>query len=154
MKPSNILIDINRRAYICDFGEALKLESRNPEEEVCVTGTIPFMAPELRIAMDENRNLRIRDLPSCDIFSLGTLILYCLTPQEFPRFTLFNTRRAILWRHLETMYRNEIVPDRYQEILRNMLSFNPEDRPDIIEIYRNFVGVIIFEVLSYIIFLM
>lgn len=75
IKPANILIDLSGRAYVADFGLALKEEDYGKEGGLC--GTPAYMSPEQ--ASGEGHRVDGRS----DIFSLG-VVLYELLAGRRP----------------------------------------------------------------------
>ncbi len=76
LKPSNILIDIQGKPYIADFGLAKSTTSSSDLTHTGqILGTPGYMAPEQ--AAGEYRHVG----PSADIYGLGGLLYFCLTAQ-------------------------------------------------------------------------
>jgi serine/threonine-protein kinase len=77
VKPGNILLDQEGRAYLCDFGLAYLLDEERPESHGQTTGTPIYMACEKLLGwldVDEAR---------CDVYSMG-VTLYEATTLERP----------------------------------------------------------------------
>ena len=76
LKPSNILIDLQGKPYIADFGLAKSTTSSSDLTHTGqILGTPGYMAPEQ--AAGEYRHVG----PSADIYGLGGLLYFCLTAQ-------------------------------------------------------------------------
>jgi serine/threonine protein kinase len=77
VKPGNILLDQDGRAYLCDFGLAHLVDEVRPEAHGQTTGTPIYMACEKLLGwldVDEAR---------CDVYSMG-VTLYEATTLERP----------------------------------------------------------------------
>lgn len=78
LKPGNILVDINDKAYIADFGLALhEAQQREREHRGELAGTLAYMAPE-----QVRRQNQLVD-GQADLWSFG-VILYRLLTDRFP----------------------------------------------------------------------
>lgn len=101
LKPSNVLIDVNDRPRITDFGLAKRLTAKS-ETELTLTGQVlgspNFMSPEQAEGAQAIG-------PATDIYSLGALLYHLLTRQ--PPFQA-ETLTTLLKQVLET----EPVPPR------------------------------------------
>lgn len=123
IKPSNILLfdyrDDEARlwAKLTDFGVAQMAGDPNPQKEQ-FTGTARFMSPE-----------QVRSEPAgppSDIYSLGLVLLQCLTGKRaFPGPTLESA--------LARLFRGPEIPEgigpQWTRILRAMTALAPQDRP-------------------------
>ncbi len=76
LKPGNILLDEEGRAYLADFGLAKNDEQDSLTRTGYLMGTPEYMAPELTTRLPT---------PSCDIYSMGILTFQMLTGE--PPFT-------------------------------------------------------------------
>ncbi|QQQ78837.1 serine/threonine protein kinase [Saccharothrix sp. 6-C] len=77
VKPSNVLLDGSDTAYLADFGLAHPLGSTRVTKTREVVGTAAYLAPE---------QVRGEEVgPPADVYSLGLLLLECLTGyREYP----------------------------------------------------------------------
>lgn len=78
IKPSNILIDDEeKQAYLADFGLALVAEVTRVTTSGVLVGTAGYLAPEQVRGSDVG--------PAADVYSLGLVLLECLTGRtEYP----------------------------------------------------------------------
>ncbi|MFZ3453221.1 protein kinase domain-containing protein [Arthrobacter sp. 7Tela_A1] len=128
IKPANILLfdyreDENRlRAKLTDFGVAQMAGSPDPQGAE-FTGTAGFMSPE-----------QVRSEPAgphSDVYSLGLVLLRCLTGNRaFPGMAVESA--------LARLFRGPEIPDdlgpEWVGILRVMTALKPEDRPSAHEV--------------------
>jgi serine/threonine protein kinase len=120
--PSNIMLvdygtaSSRRRARLTDFGIALD-GSSSDEDDGSVTGTAAFLSPE-QVA---NQALT----PATDIYSLGLVLLECFTRERtFPGSPVESAMARM--RRDPGMHG---VDERWQSLLREMTTRNPNDRP-------------------------
>ncbi|MBL4849996.1 MAG: protein kinase [Planctomycetes bacterium] len=74
VKPANVLVGADRRAYLTDFGLARDLESEsNLSRTGAIMGTPHYLNPEQ--AKGEHSQV----CPASDVFSLGAVLYHCLT---------------------------------------------------------------------------
>jgi eukaryotic-like serine/threonine-protein kinase len=89
VKPSNILIDRNLKAWIADFGLAKVDRADNLTRRGEVVGTLRYLAPE---------RFRGESQPACDIYGLGTTLYELLTLRPaFPQNDLQELQHAVLF---------------------------------------------------------
>jgi hypothetical protein len=122
LKPANLMLK-NGRLKICDFGIARDLSVESLTRDGVISGTPPYMAPELW-----------RDDPtaaSSDLYALGC-ILYAMVTGHPP----FRAGRieALMNHHLTTPPKSlrlgrEDVPASLDTLVLALLSKRPEDRP-------------------------
>lgn len=110
MKPSNIMIDKDRRVRLIDFGIARTLQ---PDRKVTMIGTQGYAAPEMYSGRPELRS---------DIYALGATLHHLLTrvdPQNERPFS-FDERpiRGV----------NPDVPEALASVVMRALSYDPEQR--------------------------
>jgi hypothetical protein len=119
VKPSNIMLGADGRALLGDFGIARLLDSTAFTIDGTTLGTIAYMAPEQL----ENHQVG----PPADIWSLGIVLLECLTG-----FRVYEgTSSEIIARRLAgpvPMPRDLPVP--WKLLLSGMLDHRPEQRLD------------------------
>lgn len=112
IKPSNILLDLEGKSKLVDFGIAKIRESPDLTKEGYVIGSAPYMSPEqARGAKVDGRS---------DIFSLGVVVYEAFTGQR--AFYAANKRDMILDRQM--LYK---LPKKAQPI--PMRRINPEIPP-------------------------
>jgi eukaryotic-like serine/threonine-protein kinase len=89
VKPSNILIDRNLKAWIADFGLAKVDRADNLTRRGEVVGTLRYLAPE---------RFRGESQPACDIYGLGATLYELLTLRPaFPQDDLQELQHAVLF---------------------------------------------------------
>ncbi len=126
LKPSNILLDADGRAVITDFGLAKILAS---DAELTATheqlGTVAYMSPE-QVEGLQNVN------EASDLFSVGLIAYEVLTGRlPFDRSESdFVIQRAIVEESFPppSAYAPEVPPS-VEEVVLDLLSKNPADRP-------------------------
>ena len=117
VKPGNILIDREGRAYLFDFGLALPLGER-PEEGV-LFGTPEYMSPE---------QARGRDLsPKSDVYSLGATLYHMLYGRVL--FEADTAEQIAAKQITEKPNFPEGPSPRLIKLLSRMLSKDPSKRP-------------------------
>lgn len=128
IKPANILLfdyredETRLRAKLTDFGVAQMAGDPNPQSEE-FTGTAGFMSPE-----------QVRSEPAgphSDVYSLGLVLLRCLTGERaFPGMAVESA--------LARLFRGPVIPDslgpQWVAILRAMTALDPADRPSAHEV--------------------
>jgi serine/threonine-protein kinase len=123
LKPGNILLDQQDKAYITDFGLAKDSQGSVLTMPGQALGSMDYMAPE-----------QIRGEPvtgAADIYSLGCVMFECI--QGRPPFADRQGMR-VLWAHLQDeppdpcAQRNDI-PAGFTEALRRALRKEPSERP-------------------------
>ncbi|MFS1522569.1 protein kinase domain-containing protein [Microbulbifer sp. 2304DJ12-6] len=129
LKPSNIMLDYNGRARILDFGlsrwrltEELRTVSHSGKHLQRLTGTIPYMSPELALGQPiDYRN---------DIFSLGCILFEMMTGQRpfdgnNPTVILNNLINNVP-QGIDALRQN--VPEALASLVLNMLEKNLDRR--------------------------
>ena len=122
LKPQNIMLDANGRAYVMDFGIARSAYLPGMTQTGALVGTPEYMSPEQ--AKGEKLDER------SDLFSLGT-ILYELIVGQSPYYS--DTPLATLWKRIQEKAKplTEIdpsVPKPLSDIVAKALEIEPENR--------------------------
>jgi serine/threonine protein kinase len=79
IKPANILLDVDGRPAVGDFGLVFRLDAESLTEMMEVATARWFGAPELRNGHLENPS------PSADVYSLGKLLYWLFTRKVYDR---------------------------------------------------------------------
>lgn len=140
IKPDNILFKKTHRgtytAKIIDFDSSF-LESKPPKNEEDFQGDLVYLAPESFLFIAE-----VEDKLSCkiDIFALGVLFHQYFSGElpGFDRGAYDYAFEAVLDGCELIMHPS--IPESFKELLKRMLAREPEDRPDIEEIFAILVG--------------
>lgn len=122
VKPSNMLLRLDGRAYLVDFGLAkARLEAEMLTHSGAMIGTPEYMAPEQSNGVNDHRS---------DIYSLG-IILYQMLTGQVP--FQGETPVAVTLKHLQTLppppgqFNSEICPA-IEEVILKALAKEPEER--------------------------
>jgi serine/threonine protein kinase/tetratricopeptide (TPR) repeat protein len=122
LKPQNIMLDANGRAYVMDFGIARSAYLPGMTQTGALVGTPEYMSPEQ--ARGEKLNER------SDLFSLGVILYELLTGQS-PYHS--DTPLATLWRRIQEKAKPLIevdptIPEPLSDIVAKALEIDPNDR--------------------------
>jgi tetratricopeptide (TPR) repeat protein/predicted Ser/Thr protein kinase len=122
LKPQNIMLDANGRAYVMDFGIARSAYLPGMTQTGALVGTPEYMSPEQ--AKGEKIGER------SDLFSLG-VILYELLIGQSPYYS--ETPLATLWKRIQEKAKplTEIdpsIPAPLSDIVAKALEIEPENR--------------------------
>ncbi|MFE3737692.1 serine/threonine protein kinase [Streptomyces sp. NPDC059134] len=129
LKPSNVLVTIDGPRVI-DFGIARALETVTDGRLTrtgALIGSPGFMAPE------QVRSERIT--PACDIFCLGSVLVYAATG-KMPFGTAQTGAHVLMYRIAHEEPDLEGVPTGGMDLIRDCLEKNPAARPSIDEVLR------------------
>ena len=122
LKPQNIMLDANGRAYVMDFGIARSAYLPGMTQTGALVGTPEYMSPE------QAKGEKIAE--RSDLFSLG-VILYELLIGQSPWYS--DTPLATLWRRIQEKAKplTEIdpsIPAPLSDIVAKALEIEPENR--------------------------
>ena len=137
IKPENIVLGDRKGSLVqlIDFGMTVRTGTHVP----CVTGSIPYTAPEICNASDE---IGFHVDPSCDVWSVG-ILLFCMLTGSFPweQATLSdpNYYRFVQWQSGVTTKPPRMwqkFSPRLLSLFKRLLAMDPHDRCDITEILK------------------
>ena len=122
LKPQNIMMDANGRAYVMDFGIARSAYLPGMTQTGALVGTPEYMSPEQ--AKGEKLDER------SDLFSLG-VILYELIVGKSPYYS--DTPLATLWKRIQEkapplIEADATIPQPLSDIVAKALEIEPENR--------------------------
>ena len=122
LKPQNIMMDANGRAYVMDFGIARSAHLPGMTQTGALVGTPEYMSPE------QAKGEKLGE--QSDIFSLG-VILYELVVGQSPYYS--ETPLATLWKRLQEKARplceiDPTIPKAFSDIVEKALEIEPENR--------------------------
>jgi tetratricopeptide (TPR) repeat protein/predicted Ser/Thr protein kinase len=122
LKPQNIMLDANGRAYVMDFGIARSAYLPGMTQTGALVGTPEYMSPE----QGKGEKLDERS----DLFSLG-VIFYELVTGQSPFYS--ETPLATLWKRMQEKAKplSEVdpsVPQPLSDIIAKALEIEPEKR--------------------------
>ncbi len=122
IKPANILLGIDGKVKISDFGLALTLETTEITDPGATIGTPAYLAPELLKGK--------RATPRSDIYSLGLTYYETLTGKNpFQANNKFETMNNILYKKVPTLkIANTEQNKTISRIISKMTQQEPEDR--------------------------
>ncbi len=128
IKPANIMLTAQGDLRLLDFGVAqARFAARESTTGQLVLGTLNYMAPDYIITGEVH--------PALDIYGLG------LTLWELARGEIFGQPKVSMAAHEKRLDANmaALGPTHaaIEPVLRRMLSFKPEDRPDAAEVSRS-----------------
>ena len=119
IKPSNVLFNTEGDCYLADFGIAMAEGADHLTDSKEFIGTAAYLAPE-----------QLSDTapgPAVDVYSLGLVLLECLTGE--PEYTGTDAEVAVA-----RLSRPPHVPGtwgpEWRAVLSAMMADDPEDRPD------------------------
>jgi serine/threonine protein kinase len=121
LKPANLLIDLQGKVWIADFGLAIGREQMLTDPGDTLAGTLRFMAPEQFRGEGDERS---------DLYAFGaTLYELCTLRAAFPAKTRNELIRDIK-KGVVALPRsiNPEIPDRLQKIIMKAISHKPENR--------------------------
>jgi len=122
IKPSNVIIDVNGRAKLLDFGLATVKGSEHLTKTGATLGTVSYMSPE------QVQGKRVD--PRSDLFSFGTVLYEMITGRmPFGQDDMLATIQAIANTVPEPLARFRAnVPEELQRIVTKLLQKGPDTR--------------------------
>jgi serine/threonine protein kinase len=127
IKPSNILVDLDGAAYLADFGLARLMDADSITRSGEIVGTAAYLAPE------QVRGEKAT--PASDIYSLGLVLLQCLTGrQEYQG----SQAEAALARLTRDPAIPDWLPTPLATLLTEMTNADPAQRPSSAECVQRF----------------
>ncbi len=118
VKPSNVLLDADGQAWLSDFGIAQLHDATTITVDGSTMGTVSYMAPE---QLDDHQVG-----PAADIWSLGVVLLECLTGR---RVYEGSPSEIVAHRVARPLVVPPDLPTPWRLILRGMLDPDPAQRP-------------------------
>ncbi|MFZ5481676.1 MAG: serine/threonine protein kinase [Myxococcota bacterium] len=127
IKPSNAFVTIDGDVKVLDFGTAkATFQEREAHTQALAFGSAAYMAPERLLGEDESK-------PSGDIFSLGVTAYELLALDSYGKIHLrperFEKTVAEKLEAIDLSSLNESIRAEALELLRLMLSYDPDKRP-------------------------
>ena len=121
IKPANILFDIEKKAFLADFGIA-QIKSDSNEEEGFIAGTPNYMSPEQCLSQKVDKR--------SDIYSMGVL-LFKMLAGRMP--FIGSSNEDLMDKHVNQPIPNILdlqpdLPSAWQEILNKAMAKSPSNR--------------------------
>ena len=140
IKMKNILMDKSFNPKICDFGLAAQIKGKfGPKKLYARVGTKKYAAPEL---LDKKKIKKPYDGIKVDIFSLGVVLINitvggygfeCAEENDDYYNYIYNNKFNDYWKKTGYTWLDEDLMQLYLK----MVSYNPENRPTIEEIFKS-----------------
>ncbi len=135
LKPGNILLDEEGRAYVADFGLVKERDASVLTRPGQALGSLDYMAPE---------QIRAEDvMPTTDVYALG-----CVLYESISGAPPFGDRQGVrvMWAHLQDeppdpCAGREELPRSLSWAIRSALAKEPQDRPQTPTAYARMVQV-------------
>ena len=128
MKPSNVMVELDGRAVILDFGLVAEVEHERfgMVNQIDVAGTAEYMAPEQALGMVT---------PATDFYAVGTMLFQALTG----RLPFEGSQNEILGaRHVseppQARQFNAAIPEDLDRLCSRLLLRDPAERPSGLEL--------------------
>ncbi|KAH7653256.1 Dual-specificity kinase protein [Dioscorea alata] len=125
VKTENMLLDMDRKLKIADFGVA-RVEAQNPHDMTGETGTLGYMAPEVLNGKPYNRK--------CDVYSFGICLweIYCCA-MPYANLSFIEVSSAVVHQCLRPDI-PRCCPNSLASIMKKCWDANPNKRPDMDEV--------------------
>lgn len=146
IKPANLFLMENSEIKVIDFGESKEYlldEDNNPATMATIRGTPQYLSPILWKAhvLTPGTKLVEHNIYKSDVFSTG-LVLFQLTSMKdvtgFNQKTQYTDGEKLIKEGLEKLSKK--FSNRVIELLRKMLIFEEESRPNFIELAKFIFG--------------
>jgi serine/threonine protein kinase len=121
IKPSNLTVTPAGEVKVLDFGTARgNFATREAKTEQLAFGTIDYMSPE---------RLEFQDLPAGDVYALGAVLYEMLVGDSLGRTSARMEKHTELRQRAIAALEAKGVKEGVVELLKDMLAFDPNDRP-------------------------
>jgi predicted ATPase len=133
LKPSNVLVDEAGRLVVLDFGIAQQIGHAANDNDLTVSGTPAFMAPEQALANPLG--------PAADWYAFGVMLFYALTGR-LP-FSGTGATQLIAKNQLPAPRASELIescPADLDSLCARLLARQPADRPTGEQVVAAFAG--------------
>lgn len=134
LKPANVLLDDNLYPKVCDFGLSRAYLHNHDLKVAQVEGTLLYKAPETFIG--SNRTEKV------DVYSFA-ILSYEVTTSMVP-YNLYNPNgmciKELVLKKIRPEFKNDCnVNPKFQDLIKQCWSGNPNDRPSFDYIYDSLV---------------
>jgi serine/threonine protein kinase len=130
IKPPNLLLTAAGETKVLDFGIArADFGGREAQTKSVLYGSVGYMAPE---------RMEFEELPAGDVYALGTVLFELLDGQPLGKGSINPTKhQSLVTDSVDRLAKKRPeLPDDFHELLRSMLSYYPEERPNAREVER------------------
>ncbi|XP_028395353.1 serine/threonine-protein phosphatase 6 regulatory ankyrin repeat subunit C-like [Dendronephthya gigantea] len=125
LKPANVLVDIEGRMKLADFGISRVLNDGETTVETFAKGTRGWMPPEVIEAIDKDEKGRFKK--KSDVHVAGMIAFFILTKGEHPFGSNLDRMRNIL--EDNPVYLEKLSDDRARTFVSWLINHKIEDRP-------------------------